>query len=167
MLIMTAYLAVSGVFDYLFHKIPNALILMMLVTCFIYTCLTEGPAGIIGMILRMILTVLFFYPFFKIGALGAGDVKLLAVCCGFMTGTRAVWFVFISFAVASVAGVIGLFLKKEFGKRIRRLSLYINTFIKTGKPGRYHCNSEAALKAGIALAGPMFISALIGIGGLY
>ena len=58
-------------------------------------------------------------------------------------------------------------IRKEFGKRIRRLSLYIKSFIKTGKPERYHCNTEAALKAGIALAGPMFISALIGIGGLY
>lgn len=167
MIIMTAFLAVSGVYDYLFHKIPNALIAVMFVTCVFYTCLTAGPLSILRMLLRMVITIVVFYSFFAIGALGAGDIKLLAVCSGFMTGTRAVWFVFISFVIASVIGVMGLLFKKEFGKRIRRLSMYIKSIIETGKPERYHCNTEAALKAGVALAGPMFISALIGIGGLY
>lgn len=167
MIIMTAFLAVSGIFDYLFHKIPNALIALMFATCVFYTGFTSGPLSILWMLLRMVITIFVFYSFFAIGALGAGDIKLLAICCGYMTGSRAVWFVFISFVIASIAGVVILFLRKEFGKRIRRLSLYIKSFIKTGKPERYHCNTEAALKAGVALAGPMFISALIGIGGLY
>ena len=108
-----------------------------------------------------------FYPFFKIGALGAGDVKLLAVCSGLVGGIRALYFVFFAMLIASILGLIRLVIRKEFVKRIRRLVGYIEIMVNTGKIERYHESREAAIKSGVALAGPMLVSALIGIGGLY
>ena len=167
MLIMTVFLAVAGIFDHLFHKIPNVLCAMMFVICIIHACLISGPANIPLVLIRMLVTMFVFYPVFMIGALGAGDIKLLAVCSGFMPATRAIWFIFFTFLSASVIGMIGLLYRKETRKRIRRLALYVKKYIETGKVERYHCNSEAALQAGVALAGPMFVSALLGMGGLY
>ena len=167
MLIMTMLLAVAGIFDHLFHKIPNILILVMFITGIIRACFISEPLSIPFMLIRMLLTAVIFYPVFVIGALGAGDIKLLAVCCGYMNGTRAIWFIFMTFSIAAVAGVIGLIHRKEIGKRIRRLIIYVKNYLKTGKVERYHCNTEAALHAGVALAGPMFVSALLGVGGFY
>lgn len=167
MLIMTMLLAVAGIFDHLFHKIPNILILVMFIAGLIHAWIISEPLGIPYALIRMLLAVVIFYPVFVIGALGAGDIKLLAVCCGYMSAARAIWFIFLAFSIASVAGVIGLIHKKEIKKRIRRLIIYVNNFLKTGKVERYHCNTEAALHAGVALAGPMFVSALLGVGGLY
>ena len=167
MLIMTVFLAVAGIFDHLFHKIPNALMLIMLGVSVINVCVTSGPGYLPAAIFRMVITGTVFYLFFMIGAFGAGDVKLLAVCSGFMTATRSLFFILFAMIIASVYGVIQLLFRKELGERIRRLELYIGNFIKTGKPERYHCSREAAVKSGVALAGPMFLSALIGIGGLY
>ncbi|MBP5553471.1 MAG: prepilin peptidase [Lachnospiraceae bacterium] len=167
MLIMTVFLAVAGIFDHLFHKIPNALILVMLISSVIYACMTSGPSLLPYAVFRMTVTGAVFYLFFVIGAMGAGDVKLLAACSGFMTGTRTLIFIFIAMMIASLYGVTQLCIRKEFGKRMRRLELYIGNLLKTGKVQRYHCSREAAVRNGVALAGPMFLSALIGIGGLY
>ena len=161
MLIMTVFLAVAGIFDHLFHKIPNALTLVMLAVSVIYVCVTAGPGYLPAAIFRMTITGVVFYLFFMIGAFGAGDVKLLAVCSVFMTGTRILFFIFIAMIIASVCGVIQLLVRKELGKRMRRLELYIGNLLKTGKPQRYQCSREAAERSGVALAGPMFLSALI------
>ena len=167
MLIMTVFLAAACIFDYLFHKIPNALTVAMFIASVIYGCVFSGPEYLPGLLCRMILTGAVFYPIFKIGALGAGDVKLLSVCSGFVPGAGSLYFIFFAMVIASAVGVIGLLLRKEFVKRIGRLALYIEKFIKTGKPERYHCSREAAVKSGVTMAGPMLISALMGIGGLY
>lgn len=167
MLIMTVFLAVAGIFDHLFHKIPNALILVMLVSSVTYVCVSSGPSLLLYAVFRMAVTGVIFYLFFVVGVMGAGDVKLLAVCSGFMTGWRTLMFIFIAMLIASLYGVTQLCIRKEFGKRMRRLELYIRNVLKTGKVQRYHCSREAAVRNGVALAGPMFLSALIGIGGLY
>lgn len=167
MLIMTVFLAVAGIFDHLFHKIPNTLILVMLAASVICICITSGPVLLPCAVFRMAVTGGVFYLFFVIGAMGAGDVKLIAVCSGFMTVTRTLIFIFIAMLIASLYGVMQLAYRKELGKRMRRLELYIGDLLKTGKLRRYHCSRDAAVRSGVALAGPMFLSALIGIGGLY
>ena len=167
MLIMTVFLAVACIFDILFHKIPNVLTGLMLAALCLFVCLTEDYTQLPGSLIRMLVTGALFYPFFKIGALGAGDVKLLAVCSGFLSGYRILYFVFLALATAAAAGVIRLVIKKEFVKSIRRPVIYIKKIMETGEIERYHGSTDEALKSGIALAGPMFISALIGIGGLY
>ena len=167
MLIMTVFLAVAGIFDHLFHKIPNALTMIMFIASPVYVSLTSGPGALPSAFLRMAVTGAAFYPFFVIGAFGAGDVKLLAVCSGFMNGKRTLIFIFIAMFIASLYGVTQLVLRKELSRRMRRLEMYIGKLLSTGKPERYHCSREAAVKSGVALAGPMFLSAIIGVGGWY
>jgi prepilin peptidase CpaA len=167
MYLLAAFLAVAGLFDFFFRKIPNRLILLMLGGCLVLNIYASGPASLTGMILRILIAGALFYPVFVIGALGAGDVKLIAVSCGFLSGERTLWFLFISLLTASVIGVVKMGIHGEISKRMHRLALYIKKTIMPGRPEMYHANRAAALKNGVALAGPMFVSALIGIGGLY
>ena len=167
MYLLAVFLAVAGIFDLFFRKIPNRLILAMLVSCLIMNLYTEGPASPVNVLLRILTAGVLFYPVFAIGALGAGDVKLMAVSCGFLPGDRALRFLFFSLLTASVIGIVKMGVRGELKKRMHRLAIYIKKTIKTGRPEMYHANREAALKSGVALAGPMFISVLIGIGGFY
>ena len=165
--VMAVFLAVACIFDTLYHKIPNVLTGMMLTASAIYVCLTAGAAHLPIAFIRMFVTGALFYPFFMIGTLGAGDVKLLAVCSAYIPVNRVLPFIFLAMVIASAAGVLRLMIRKEFVQRIGRLVMYIEKIFKTGKVERYHISREAAVKSGIALAGPLFVSALIGIGGLY
>ena len=167
MILLAAFLAVAGLFDFFFRKIPNRLILLMLGGCLVLNLYGSGPASLTGVIPRILIAGALFYPVFAIGALGAGDVKLIAVSCGFVSGEKVLWFLFISLFTASVVGVVKMGIHGEISKRIHRLALYIKKTIRTGRPEMYHANRAAALENGVALAGPMFISALIGIGGFY
>lgn len=167
MYLLAAFLAVAGLFDFFFRKIPNKLILAMLGCVLIMNLYSAGVSSLAGAVPRILIAGICFYPFFVIGALGAGDVKLMAVSCGFVHGEKALRFLFVSLLIASVIGMVKMGISGEFKKRMHRLALYIGKTIKTGRPEMYHVNREAALKNGVALAGPMFISALLGIGGLY
>ncbi len=167
MYVLAAFLAVAGIFDLFFRKIPGRLILVMLGCCLIRNILSYGVVSVIYVIPRILIPGLLLYPVFAIGALGAGDVKLIAVSCGFMPAGRALWFLFCSLLIASVIGMVKTGMKGELKKRMHRLALYIENTIRTGRPEMYHANREAALKSGVAMAGPMFISVLMGIGGFY
>lgn len=167
MYLLAVSLAVAGLFDLFFRKIPGRLILLMLGVCLIMNVYVSGLFSLTGVIPRILIAGALFYPVFVIGALGAGDVKLIAVSCGFLPAGKALMFLFISLLIASVIGVLKMGINGEFSKRMHRLALYIKKTIRTGRPEMYHANRAAALENGVALAGPMFISALIGIGGLY
>ena len=167
MYLLAAFLAVAGLFDFFFRKIPNRLILFMLGGCLFLNIYMSGPASLAGVVPRILIAGALFYPVFVIGALGAGDVKLLAVSCGFVPGEKTLYFLFVSLFIASVFGVVRMGMHGEFKKRMHRLALYIKKTIRTGRPEMYHANRAAALENGVAHAGPMFISALIGIGGFY
>ncbi len=167
MLIMIAFLAIAGIFDHLLHRIPNLLTGIMFAVCVIYNLAVSGTASIISVLLRGMVIASFLFVFFSIGVLGAGDVKLFAVCSGFMEPEKYLEFVFISFLVAGVYGTLRMAAKGELVRRWITLKKYICHCLRTGKLSRYHCSKEAEEKAGVPLAGAMLISALLGIGGLY
>lgn len=167
MLIMAIFLAVAGIFDHLLHRIPNVLTGIMLVACACYNLAVTGPLSLIPMMARIIISGMLFFPVFSIGALGAGDVKLIAVCAGFLDFSRGLFFVFISLFLAALMGILKMAMRKEITKRMLTLKKYVSNVLKTGMLQRYHCNKTAEKESGVALAGAMFVSALIGIGGFY
>lgn len=167
MLIMIAFLAIAGIYDHLLHRIPNYLTGIMFTACVIYNLAVFGAASLVSAVLGGIATVAFMYLFYAIGVLGAGDVKLFAVCRGFFGSGRFLYFVFISFLIAAVFGLMKTAIKGDLFRRWLTLKKYICRSLRTGKLTRYHCNKEAEEKAGVPIAGAMFISALLGIGGMY
>ena len=51
---------------------------------------------------NVLLTTVAFYLFFYIGAMGAGDVKLLGVCAGYFSGEKVLCFLFFALLFAAV-----------------------------------------------------------------
>ena len=168
MLIMTAFLAAAGILDHLTHRIPNILTGLMLICCIALRISDKNLPALALTVLRIVITAAAFYPVFAIGALGAGDIKLMAVCAGFFDGSsRILYFIFFSLLAACIWGVVVMIVNGQMKKRMQRLVMYIKKYIKTGIPERYHACKSAERESGIAMAGAMFVSAVLGIGGLY
>ena len=62
---------------------------------------------------NVLLTTVAFYLFFYIGAMGAGDVKLLAVCAGYFSGEKVLCFLFFALLFAAVFALCKMYLARN------------------------------------------------------
>lgn len=89
-------------YDYLQNRIPNRLLLLMLAAGVGWNGMLNGfPAALMGAA-RTAAVMLALYPLFKIGCIGAGDVKLLGICAGFLPAAKIWIFLFVSLLVSAI-----------------------------------------------------------------
>lgn len=128
-------LFVIAVIDFLKNKIPNVLVIFILVLQIIVDINSYSPINIgeiIALLIPRMMTavILLFclYIFFLIGSIGAGDLKLLTVTAlGFK---HPEIFTLVTFAIASIMSLIHLIRKQILQDRIRYLITYLNTVSK-------------------------------------
>jgi prepilin peptidase CpaA len=70
--------AVACVYDVRTRRIPNALTFGAALAALAFHAAAGGPAEVVRSASGWIVGLLLFFPFFALGGLGAGDVKLLA-----------------------------------------------------------------------------------------
>lgn len=104
MYIVCLLLAIACICDYKTKKIPNVLQIVMLFAGLIIRYLNAGWEGIALYLPILGIIVLALFPFFSIGALGAGDVKLLAVTGALFEKDTVLFFMLITFLLAGLAG---------------------------------------------------------------
>ncbi|HEV8376802.1 MAG TPA: prepilin peptidase [Candidatus Polarisedimenticolia bacterium] len=92
--------AVACITDLRSRRISNVLILFGLLSGLSFNLMLSGLLGLGWSLLGGLLGLAIFFPFFALGGLGAGDVKLLS-CLGAILGPRDL------LAVALVGAVIG------------------------------------------------------------
>ncbi|MCM1569463.1 MAG: A24 family peptidase [Roseburia sp.] len=165
--ILCAFLAVACLYDYGSRRIPNALLAGMLAVGLMRGVLQEGIRGGIGYGGAMLAVMLALYPFFKIGALGAGDVKLFGICAGYLPPGRVLLFLFFSLLLAAVFSIIRFIRKRDVKERFGYLLAYLAGVWQSGKWQLYIEDEESRRRAGICLAGPVLCSALMHWGGIY
>ena len=104
-------------------KIPNILILILAIFQTLYVIIskfvlnTPSLSGtlIFERICAAAAVFLLLYPFFKLGGLGAGDVKLLTLTV--LSVRNPLLFLLIAFSIGAFISVIMLFSKLEFNNR--------------------------------------------------
>ena len=97
-LITVVFCAAVAYFDIRFRRIPNRLLVSMLavcLVCFLYVdVIGKADSGLTiywsSAFTGFTVGLAFFFPFWRLGLVGAGDVKLLAVL-GFMCGLHGLW----------------------------------------------------------------------------
>lgn len=134
------YLVNVCYFDYRYRKIPNFWLFFMLLAGLAGSFFEGGAEGVFFFLLVMTVVIVLLYPFFKIGALGAGDVKLFGVCSGYLPCDKVAYFLFFALLIAAVISLIKLLVKQ---------------------------NKKEYLKMRVPLAGPILGSVLLYIGGVY
>ncbi len=159
-------LSIIAIFDILKHKIPNLLLMILLIInllsgeiIFNLNKVTlEGTLQRVGC-LAVIFAIL--YPFFAIGALGAGDVKLILVTV--LGVEKPLLFVLMVFAIAAVESVIKILCVGNVRIRIVHLLEYFKTIVRTKAVIPYEdfsLSSDDKLDHSIHLSVPILLAAL-------
>ena len=105
-------------------RISNRLILFGLFLGLPYQILLNGARGILVFLLNGCVPILLFFLFYRIKALGAGDIKLLSVLGVFLDKDVYFWAILYIFASGAVIGVIKLFVHGVLWKRLCMLGRY-------------------------------------------
>lgn len=132
-----------------------------------------GFTGILYFGTGFLSTFALLYVFFKIGALGAGDVKLLAVCVGTIGIKKGIIFLCFAFLAAAVLSLLKMLTEHNLIRRFRYFFNYAGQVLATAKIISYEPFMEYGKEdlqkkhRTIHLAGPACLSLLLYLGGIY
>ncbi len=167
MAVLCGLLLLACCFDYSRCRIPNLLLAGGLILGLAGAFRGGGGGEAVCFLLRMAAVILALYPFFRIGTVGAGDVKLLGVCAGYFPEERVLVFLFFSLLLSAAFSLIKLCRERNARERFAYLGSYLADVVRTGNLRLYFENTKDCKAAGICLSGPVLISALMHWGGVY
>lgn len=98
-----SFLVIAALWDYLFHRIPNKLLLVGIVLSGGLQVFGGWP-GLSSWVLGFLLGMACLLPFYAFGGMSAGDVKLMAVVGGFV-GAEVLWVAVYSLLAGGVIGI--------------------------------------------------------------
>ena len=164
---LCAMLTAACWMDYRKRRIPNLLILAMFLYGAGWRLFSEGVGGLAAFAVQALTVICLFYFFFRLGAVGAGDVKLFGVTAGFLPFEKILIFLFVSMLAAATVSLVKFWKKKYFWERFRYLAGYMADVWKSGKWRLYLENRTDNSDACICLSGPILFSLLLYLGGAY
>ncbi|MDR0964647.1 MAG: prepilin peptidase [Clostridium sp.] len=168
MIILILLLIAVCFFDYRSRRIPNILIALLLLLGILYHYHPEGGlAGIQNYLLKCTMIALVSYPLFRIGAIGAGDCKLFAVCSGFFEFRSLLSFLFCSWFIAAVFSLIKMMKARNFKQRFTYFLSYLIEVKRSGHWEIYIQNAKESRTTSICFSGPILISLCIHVGGVF
>lgn len=161
MAVLCVLLTLACGYDYRYHKIPNYLIILMAVFGVGWRLGPEGVAGAVSYAVEALLVMCLFYPFFKIGTVGAGDVKLLGAAAGYLHFKKILVFCVMSLLIAAVISLVKMMRNKNFLERMKYLADYLKDVAQSGSWKLYPVSEQDKKSAGVCLSGPVLISVLL------
>lgn len=167
MVVLSFFLIIACFTDYRRGRIPNELLLAMSVSGAAESYLHGGTINVLYFIIKAVSVVLILYPVFRIGAIGAGDTKLLGICSGFISKDCILHFLFFSMLIAAVFSIIKMCIKNNFRERLCCLCTYIARTVKYGKVTAYFVSEGEKRAAGLCMSGPVLCSILMHMGGIW
>ena len=166
MAVLCIFLVIACYFDYRKCRIPNWLLGALLMFGLGQSLLSCGAGGFLSFSVRVFLVMMLFYPLFKIGCMGAGDVKLFGICAGFLPYGKILLFLFFSLLISAIISLIRLIKKKHLQERFGYLSEYLCDVLISGHWKLYVEDMQKEV-IGICLSGPILCSVLLYLGGIY
>lgn len=120
MALLSALLLGAVIYDFVGHRLPNYYLLLGLLVAMAWQFWAVGWGGLIWCGLGGMTGLAVFLPFYALGGMAAGDVKLMAVIGSFLGVAGVLWAAAYSLMVGSVLGVVYLLCKRQFGKFLVR-----------------------------------------------
>lgn len=169
------WLAAACFFDYRRDKIPNALIGLGMLTGILYQGYLFRAVPLqfitaVGLLLfHTAIIIVVFYPLFKLGMLGAGDVKLFCLLACFLQGRECVVCIVGSLLIAAFVGTGKLLVQENLAERLQYFCSYVADVAKNKAFRLYFENAglQAKRKASLHMAGTLLLSVLLHAGGVY
>jgi prepilin peptidase CpaA len=98
--------SVAVAFDVRTRRIPNALNFGAAAAAVCFAFFQAGAYGTTSALAGWFLGAVFFFPFFAIGGMGAGDVKLLAALAAWLGPLDAIYLAFFSSLAGGAAALV-------------------------------------------------------------
>ena len=166
MVALCAMLMAACWYDFRKKKIPNLLILAMLVYGVGWRLWRDGATGGLFYLGQAAVVMIPMYFLFQIGVIGAGDVKLFGVTAGFLPFNKLFVFLFVSLLIAAMLSLFKLLEQRNLLKRMRHLFVYLADAVRNGW-SLYPESGIELPEAGICLSGPILVGLLLYLGGVY
>lgn len=167
MAVLCAFLVVACYYDYTEGRIPNVLLVFLLVIGLGRNFYIGGIPLLLDCLISVLIMMAVMYPLFKIGTLGAGDVKLIGICGGYLPSDKILLFLFFSMLIAASISLIRLIKEHNLQERFSYFCEYMMDVLKSGQFRLYIEDGLAKRRAGICLSGPILCSVLMCWGGIY
>ena len=153
--------------DYRNARIPNGMIAVIFLYGIGYRYWDAGGGGLTEYLFNSIVVLVLLYPLFKIGAFGAGDVKLFSVTAGCLSMQGVPCFMVVSLLISAMISLIKICRDRSGRERMRYLCSYVAGVCRTGQWKLYLDNASDCGRSGVHLAGPVLFSILLHVGGIY
>ena len=101
-------------------------------------CLLQSPVEVIYYLVRLIGVTVFFFPFFMVRVLGAGDVKLMAFMVGSLGFSEGIWAVGYGFVIGAVMALGKMCLQRSLLRRVSIFLTYVMRLVRTRKLEVYY-----------------------------
>ncbi|MBE5844776.1 MAG: prepilin peptidase [Butyrivibrio sp.] len=128
------YCLVSGsaLTDLLRQKIFNKWLITGACLGIVIAIFIPGPDLLWMKLMRVLITLLTLIPVYKVGGLGAGDIKLFMVIALFLSKEELIAAIVVAFAIGAVLGIIKMLVNKSFGQTIHfALPIMISVLLVT------------------------------------
>ena len=160
MAILIGVFCVAVCMDLRFYKIPNLCILIGAVSGLIMTYMSYSVVEVFKTCITMSVLFTVFYPFYLLGGLGAGDIKLLMMTACFIQKERLIRYLLVTFALAAVISAAKMVLFRESRERLFYLGRYLKKAAIMGSVEEYVVDKKNK-KCVIRLSIPAFLSLMI------
>ena len=164
---LCVFLVAACGFDYRCNRIPNYIILVIAVVGALQHWATGGLAEVLYYLGISVLVAGVMYPLFKIGSLGAGDVKLLGVTAGYLPFKKIMMFLFVSLLIAALFSLVKMWKRNNLFERLHYFMAYLADVMRSGNFRLYLENEADKQAVGICLSGPVLLAVLLYCGGVY
>ncbi len=152
--------------DWRFYRIPNVCVGAGALTGLIMTFVSDSALGLAAAAASMVIIFLAFYPFYLLGGVGAGDIKLFMMVGCYMKGDAMVHYLLVTMLMAAVCSILKMLAYKESRERLFYLMRYIKKAVLTGAMDEYQID-RTQKKCVIRLSIPAFVSLILMCAGAY
>lgn len=157
--------------DFKFDKIYNGWIELGILTGLYFRIRESGWRNIFTAMIIMFLSFCLLYPVYKIGGLGAGDVKLFIMIGSFLPVKRLLYVMIVSFGIGALFSIGKLISEKNYKERWQYLHSYLSDVLRTGEWKVYGEDAKQDIlqyrSNKIHFALPICISVMLGLGGIF
>lgn len=164
-------LIIAVLMDFKFDRIYNGWILFGSLLGLSFHVWGNGWRGICSAAVSMLFSFSLLYPIYKIGGLGAGDVKLFIMSGSFLSVNRLLYVIFFAFLIGAMISIGKMISEGNFKERMQYLFSYLSDVLCTGQWKLYGENlkqDSRKYKSGkIHFALPICLSVMLELGGLF
>ena len=157
--------------DFKCDRIYNGWILFGILAGLFFHMLVGEWYGVCSAVIPMLIPFVLLYPIYKIGALGAGDIKLFITSGSFLKTEQLIHVIVVSFMIAALFSLMKMISEKNGKERMRYLLSYL---LETCKTREWRLYDEICIQDThtyksnkIHFALPICISVMLGLGGLF